>query len=347
MLWDFFYAPDQWALNVYQGIETWGQGLGIPVFLIQFLLMIVIAIVFIAFLFINLMFLTWMERKVAGHIQVRLGPMRTGPHGLLQPVADALKLLSKEPLALAGVDKFIYFISPMLMFTAAMMVFIVIPFNPGWVIANMDYGLLFIVAVSGLSSFFVLVGGWCSNNKWSLLGGMRATSQIIAYEVPLLLTMLGVALVSGSLNLTEIVASQAKMWNIVLQPIGFLLFLVAVTAEANRAPFDMVEAEQEIVAGYMTEYSGMRFAMFYLGEYTHLFAAAAIVATLFLGGWQGPILPPFIWLMIKMYAVIFLLMWVRWTYPRIRMDQLMQFNWKFMLPLALINLGVTSFILVL
>ncbi|GAW94176.1 NADH-quinone oxidoreductase subunit NuoH [Calderihabitans maritimus] len=346
-MWEFFYAPDQWAYGIYKAVETWGQSVGIPVSLIQLLLLIPVAVILLAFIFLNVMFLTWMERKVAGHIQVRYGPMRTGWHGLMQPVADAVKLLFKEPIALPGVDRFIYFLSPMFMFTMAMMVFIVIPFSPGWVVASLDYGLLFIFAVSGMSSFFVLAGGWCSNNKWSLLGAMRTVAQVIGYEVPLILSALGVALLAGSLNLTDIVASQKGMWNIVKQPLGFILFLMASLAEANRGPFDLEEAEQELVGGYLTEYSGMPFAMFYLGEYTHLLASGAIITTLFLGGWQGPLLPPIIWFLIKCYAVIFIFMWIRWTYPRIRVDHLLQFNWKFVLPLALVNLGITSLVLVL
>lgn len=343
----FFYEPDAWARQIYEAFAAWGQGVGLSPFWIRFIDVVVVAVILLAFIFINVMFLTWMERKVAGHIQVRYGPMRTGPHGLMQPVADAIKLLCKEPMALPGVDGFIYFLSPMLMFVAAMMVFIVIPFNRGWVVSDLEYGLIFAFAVSGVSSFFVLAGGWCSNNKWSLLGGMRAIAQVLAYEVPLILAALGVALLSGSFNLVTIVEDQAGLWNLVRQPLGFLLFVMAGLAEINRAPFDMAEAEQELVAGYLTEYSGMRFAMYYLGEYTHLLANACLVTTLFLGGWQGPVLPPIIWFFIKIYAVIFFYMWIRWTYPRLRVDQLSTFSWKFLLPLSLINLGVTSFVLVL
>ncbi|MHB1420482.1 MAG: NADH-quinone oxidoreductase subunit NuoH [Bacillota bacterium] len=346
-MWEFFYAPDQWVANIYHGIATWGTGVGISVSWIQFLLLIPIALILVTFILLNVMFITWLERKVGGHIQARLGPTRTGPNGLMQPVADALKSLAKEAMAFPGVDRLIYFISPMFMFTTALLIYIVIPFSPGWVVSPMNDGLIFIFAVSGLSSFFVLAAGWCSNNKWSLMGGMRAASQMVAYEIPLVISALGVALIAGSLNLGDIVASQAGMWNIFRQPLAFLLFLIVAAAEINRAPFDLVEAEQEIVAGYLTEYSGMRFALFYLGEYTHLLGTSAIITTLFLGGWQGPWLPPIIWFMIKCYGVILIYMWVRWTYPRIRMDHLMQFCWKFVLPLALINLAITSLIMVL
>lgn len=346
-MWQFFYAPDKWASNLYQGIEAWGQSIDMPLPLIQLLVTLAVALILIAFIMLNVMLLTLMERKVAGRIQVRLGPMRTGPRGVLQPFADAIKALTKEPMALPGVDKFIYFISPGVVFITAVLVYIVIPFAPGWVVVPMDFGLLFLFAVSGLSTVFVLAGGWCSNNKWSLLGGMRAAAQIVGYEVPLIISALGVALIAGSFNLTEIVNSQAGLWNIVRQPLAFLLFLTVALAEINRAPFDLEEAEQELVAGYITEYSGMPFALFYLGEYAHMLGSAAVITTLFLGGWHGPILPPVLWFLIKCYAVIFVYMWLRWTYPRIRVDHLLQFNWKFILPLALINLGVTSLVLVL
>ncbi|MHB1127376.1 MAG: NADH-quinone oxidoreductase subunit NuoH [Bacillota bacterium] len=344
---EFFYAPDKWVADLYQGIETWGTGAGISVPWLQFLLLIPIAVALVAFVLLNVMFLTWMERKVGGRMQARMGPTRTGPHGLMQPMADALKSLAKEAMAFPGVDRFIYFISPMFMFTTALLIYLVVPFSPGWVVSRLDEGLIFVFAVSGLSSFFVLVAGWCSNNKWSLMGGMRAASQMVAYEMPLVISAMGVALIAGSLNLNDIVVSQAHVWNIFRQPLAFLLFLIAAAAEINRAPFDLVEAEQEIVAGYLTEYAGMRFALFYLSEYTHLLGTAAIITTLFLGGWQGPWLPPIIWFMIKCYAVIFVYMWFRWTYPRVRMDHLMQFSWKFLLPLAMINLGITSLIMVL
>ncbi|KKM08881.1 NADH:ubiquinone oxidoreductase subunit H [Clostridiales bacterium PH28_bin88] len=328
-------------------MAEWGLSVGIPLPLTQLLVMIPVAIALVAFVFLNVMFLTWMERKVAGRIQIRYGPTRTGPAGLLQPVADAIKVMSKQALALPTMDKLVFFLSPMMMFTMALMVYLVIPFAPGWVVSRMDNGLLYLFAVSGLGSFFVLVAGWGVNNKWSLMGGMRAVSQTIAYEVPLIISAIGVALLAGSLSLVDIVESQAGLWNVVRQPLAFLLFVTVAAAEINRAPFDLEEAEQELVGGYMTEYSGMRFALFYLGEYTHLLGAGAVITTLFLGGWQGPLLPPVIWFLVKTYAVIFFYMWVRWTYPRIRMDHLMQFNWKFILPLALINLGVTSLIMVL
>jgi len=346
-LYQFFYQPGEWARAIYQVMEDWAVRIGMGIHWIQLIDMIIVAIILIAFIFLDVMFLTWLERKVAGHIQVRHGPMRAGPHGIIQPVADAIKLLFKQPLVLPGVDGFIYFISPLLMFIAAMLIFIVIPFSPGWVVAPMDYGLLFVFAASGLSSFFVITGGWCSNNKWSLLGGMRVAAQVIGYEVPLILAAIAVALSSNSLSMVGIVESQAGMWNVVCQPLAALLFLTASLAEMNRTPFDLGEAEQELVAGYLTEYSGMRFAMYYLGEYTHLLAGAAIFTTLFLGGWQGPLLPPIIWFLIKVHVMIFIYMWIRWTYPRIRVDHLMAFNWKFILPLALINLGITGLALAL
>ncbi|MDN5346634.1 MAG: NADH-quinone oxidoreductase subunit [Clostridia bacterium] len=345
-LWQLLYEPDRWADEINKLITNWGLQLGIPVFITQLFLMIVVAVILLSFILLNVAFLTWLERKVAGHIQVRHGPMRTGPHGILQPVADGIKLLFKESITLPFVDNFIYTLSPAMMFTAAMLTYIVLPFAPGWVVAPLDYGLIFVFAAGGVSSFFVFTAGWSSNNKYSLLAGMRTIAQVISYEIPMILAALGVALFAGSLNLVEIVEAQKGLWNIVVQPLGFLLFLTAALGETHRAPFDLLEAEQELVAGYMTEYSGMRFALFYLGEYTHMFAAAALMTTLYLGGWQGPYLPPVVWFLLKAYALVLLIMWFRWTYPRIRIDHLMNFSWKFILPLALINLGVTALVLV-
>lgn len=345
-LWDFFFAPARWSANFYQGMLAGGQRYGLGEGWIQLFSLLLVTIALISFVLLNVMFLTWLERKIAGRIQMRLGPTRTGPHGLLQPVADAIKSLFKEPLILPHIDRFIYFASPMFIFTGALLSFLVIPFSPGWVVVPLEYGLIYSFAVSGISTLFVLASGWCSNNKWSLLGGMRTVAQAIGYEIPLILAGLGVALVAGTFNLNHIVDGQAGLWNIIRQPLAFLIFFVASLAELNRAPFDLEEAEQELVGGYLTEYSGMNFALLYLGEYTHLLGASALIATLFLGGWQGPWLPPIIWFMIKIYAVALFYMWIRWTYPRIRVDHLMQFNWKFLLPLALINLALTSLVLV-
>jgi len=346
-VWQFLYAPGEWSSQVYEGLKAWAQGVGLAEIWLRLLLNLGIFIVLVAFVLLNVMFLTWLERKIAGHIQSRWGPVRVGPRGLFQPVADAIKLLTKEYLGRPNVDNFIYFMSPLMMFVAAFMLFVAIPFAPGWVVADLDYGLLFVLAASGVGGFFVLVGGWASNSKYSLMGGMRAVAQAVGYEVPLILLVLVTGLMAGTFNLSQIVLDQQALWNVVRQPVAFLLFLVVLLAEMNRGPIDLEEAEQELVGGYMTEYSGMHFAMFYLGEYTHLLAGAALTTTLFLGGWNGPFLPPVIWFLLKTYLMVFIFMWIRWTFPRIRVEQYLNFNWKFVLPVALVNLGVTSLILVL
>lgn len=343
-LFELLYQPDRWVKEVNSLITGFAQGFGIPALLVQAVLMVAVAAVLVNFAMVNVMAMTWVERKVAGHMQVRHGPMRTGFHGILQPIADGIKFFFKEPMTLPFVDQFIFNLSPAAIFGASVLLYIALPFAPGWVVAPMEYGLLFIFAVSGVSAFFVFAGAWSSNSKYSLLGAMRTAAQLISYEVPMLLAALSVALIAGSMNLVTIVEAQKNIWNwnIFIQPLGFLLFFTAALAELNRAPFDLLEAEQELVAGYITEFSGMRFGLIWMAEYMNMFAMCGLMTTLFLGGWQGPVLPPVFWFLGKTYALVIVMMWIRWTFPRIRVDHLMTFNWKFLLPLALINLAATA-----
>jgi NADH-quinone oxidoreductase subunit H len=294
---------------------------------------------------VNALFLIWMERKVSAHMQLRPGPMEVGFHGALQTIADALKLIGKELITPEDVDKLIYLLAPIVMFLPVLVSFVVIPFSPTLIIRDLNVGLLLIFAFSTLSVLAILMAGWSSNNKYSLLGAIRSVAQNIAYEIPLLITAMSVILMAGSFKPTDIIAQQSIVWNIFWQPLAFLLFIICGTAETNRAPFDIPEAESELVAGFHTEYSGMRFAIFFLAEYTNMFIVSAVATILFLGGWKGPFLPPVVWFLLKVYAMIFLMMWFRWTFPRLRFDQLVTFAWKILIPLALANLILTAFVM--
>jgi NADH-quinone oxidoreductase subunit H len=294
---------------------------------------------------VNALFLIWMERKVSAHMQLRPGPMEVGFHGALQTIADALKLIGKELITPKDVDTLIYLLAPIVMFLPVLVCFVVIPFSPTLLIRDLNVGLLLIFAFSTLSVLAILMAGWSSNNKYSLLGAIRSVAQNIAYEIPLLITAMSIILMAGSFKPSDIVAQQSWIWNIFLQPLAFLLFITCGTAETNRAPFDIPEAESELVAGFHTEYSGMRFAIFFLAEYTNMFIVSAVATVLFLGGWHGPVLPPVVWFLLKVYAMIFLMMWFRWTFPRLRFDQLITFAWKILIPLALANLILTALVM--
>lgn len=284
------------------------------------------------------------ERKIIGWMQGRIGPNRVGPLGLFQTIADVTKLLLKEDVIPAAVDRPAFLIAPILAFVPSFMVLAIIPFTMKHVFtANLGIGILYYIALSSISIHGVVLGGWASNNKYALLGGMRSAAQMLSYEIPLGMSLVGVVLMSGSLNLNDIVAAQQhSWWYIIPQFLGFCVFLIAATAELNRTPFDLPEAESELVAGYHVEYSGFRFAFFMLSEYVYTFAMGALLATLFLGGWSGPFLPGWLWFAIKVFAFIFLQFWLRATMPRIRADKLMSFSWKVLLPLALLNLVLTA-----
>lgn len=294
---------------------------------------------------VNALILTWAERKVSGHIQRRIGPKEVGPYGLLQPIADTIKLLAKELLTPRNVEKPLYYLAPTLIFVPVLVSFIVIPFDSYLQVKDINVGVLVILAFSSLTVLSILIAGLGSNNKYSLIGSVRSVAQNIAYEIPLLLSLLSVILMAGSLSLRDIVEAQKGLWYVVYQPIAFLVFFVASVAETNRTPFDLPEAESELVAGFHTEYSGMRFALFFLAEYTNMFIVSAMITTFFLGGYGGPVLPGIVWFFIKTYLLVFMFLWFRWTFPRVRFDQLLNFSWKLLIPVSLLNLIVTGGIL--
>lgn len=296
----------------------------------------------LAFVVFNALILTWAERKVAGHMQRRIGPKEVGPYGLIQPIADALKLLGKEILTPREVDKPLYYLAPMIIFVPVLVSFVVIPFSASLQVMDINVGILVILAFSSLSVFSILMAGWGSNNKYALIGAIRSIAQNVAYEIPLLLALLPIVMMTNSLSLRTIAEAQHGIWFVVYQPVAFVIYFIASVAETNRTPFDLPEAESELVAGYHTEYSGMRFALFFLAEYTNIFIVSAVAVTFFLGGYQGPFLPGIVWFLLKSYLLVFVIMWLRWTFPRVRFDQLLNISWKALIPLAFINLLITG-----
>jgi NADH-quinone oxidoreductase subunit H len=292
----------------------------------------------LGFILFTVLVLIWVERKFLGHIQMRLGPMRTGFHGVLQSPADAVKLLLKEDLMPASADRWVFQLAPLVVALPAFMIWVSIPFTRELVVRSLDMGIFYIVAISALSIVGMVMAGWASDNKYALLGAARSAAQMISYELPLVFSILGVVMVAGSLDLREIVGQQAAVPFIILQPLGFLLFLMAGLAEVGRTPFDIPHAESEVVGGPFIEYSGIRWGFFFAAEYINTFAVAALCALLFLGGWNWPGLPPLVWFLVKTYAVVLVIIWLRATFPRLRIDQLMSFAWKFLLPLAFLNI---------
>ncbi len=288
-----------------------------------------------------------LERKFLGHIQQRYGPMQAGPHGVLQTIADAVKLLLKEDFVPATADKLLFRIAPFLVIIPIFLPFVVIPFTRDLVIRNMDLGLVYLVAVPTASAIGFFLAGWSSDNKYALLGAVRYAAVLVSYELPLIVGIIAVAMVTGTLNLVEIVEQQAAWPLLFAQLPAFLLFIVGGMAEGNRTPFDISIAESEIVGGPFVEYSGMRWSIFFLAEYAGVFSTSALTALLFLGGWNGPLLPPIVWFFIKTFAVIIVIFWMRGTMPRLRIDQLMNFAWKALIPIAFVNLLVTGFTVLL
>ncbi|QED49712.1 NADH-quinone oxidoreductase subunit NuoH [Cytobacillus dafuensis] len=310
---------------------------------IFFLLAVVLLLVVLGFVTYAIL----AERKVMGFMQMRHGPNQVGGRwGLLQTVADVLKLLLKEDVIPKLADRPLFIIAPVIAFAPAFMVLATIPFTDKFQFADIGVGLLYYIAVSGITTVGIVTGAWASNNKYALLGGMRAAAQMISYEIPLVMSVVGVVLLTGSLNLNDIVEAQKNGWFIVWQPIGFIVFFIAAVAELNRVPFDLPEAESELIAGFHVEYSGFRWAFFMLAEYVYFFAMAALTTVLFLGGWLPlpflDFIPGAVWFALKFTVVVFILAWFRSTFPRVRADQLMEFGWKVLLPIALANIFLTA-----
>jgi len=313
------------------------------------LMVIKIAIV-VTITMLHVAYAVYFERKVIGHMQARLGPMRVGPHGLLQPIADFVKLFFKEDVVPSNADKPIFLIAPVISVVAALASLAVIPLWETFAIANINIGILYILALSSVGAYGIILAGWSSNSKYSFLGALRSCAQVISYEIAMGLSLVGIIMLAGSTNLIDIVNAQSKYPFILTQPVAFFVFLMAAIAETNRAPFDLPEAETELVAGYFTEYSGMRFGLFFVAEYVGMFIMSAIAAICFLGGWKGPHfwifshVPNIVWFLLKVYALIFFYYWIRATLPRYRYDQLMSLGWKLFIPLTLANIFVTGLV---
>ncbi len=312
------------------------------------LVLLVQILVLFAVVMLHVAYATYFERKIIGHMQVRMGPMRVGWHGLLQPIADGIKSFFKEDIIPEQADRPLFLAAPIICLVAMLTSLAVLPFAPGWVLADINIGLIFILAMSSLSSYGVILAGWASNSKYTFLGGLRSMAQVISYEIAMGLSLVGVMMLSGTLNLSRIVEAQGPSFTgmyLFPQIIAFFVFCVAMLAETNRVPFDLPEAETELVSGYATEYSGMRYAMFFMAEYIGMMVMSAIGTVCFLGGWNGPFTVPgvpFFWFVLKIYIFLFVFIWIRATLPRYRYDQLMELGWKLLIPLALANIALTG-----
>ena len=319
--------------------------------LLGFIVLLIKLGVMLGVLLLVASYLVWLERKLLARLQIRIGPNRAGVFGLLQPIADAVKLLTKEDIVPAQADPFIFQLAPAVVAVTALLMFAVVPVGPDiilfghpvpMVITDLNVGLLYVFALSSLGVYSVALGGWASNSKFALLGGIRGAAQMISYELALGLSLVPVVMLAGSFSLTEIVDAQTRMPFIILQPVSFAIFVISAMAESKRIPFDLPEAENELGAGFHTEYSGMRFGLFFLGEYVHMQVLGALIAVFFLGGWHGPFLPPVVWLLLKILVVALIMIWVRGTLPRLRYDQLMALGWKVLIPLSLVNILLTG-----
>ena len=321
-----------------------GWTAGILILIVKLAMVLVLLLLLAAYL-------VWVERKFLARLQIRYGPNRAGKFGLLQPIADIIKMLTKEDTIPDGAERLIFLLAPAVVAMTALLMFAVIPLGPDltlWgmkiplVVADLNIGLLFVFALSSLGVYGVALGGWASNSKYSLLGGIRGAAQMISYELSLGLSLVPIVMLARSFSIVDIVQAQERYPFILVQPVAFVIFVISAMAESKRIPFDLPEAENELGAGFHTEYSGMRFGLFFLGEYVNMLVLGGIVSVLFLGGWRGPLLPPLVWLLIKIMLVALFMIWNRGTLPRLRYDQLMALGWKVLIPLALINIMVTG-----
>ncbi len=322
-------------------------------FLIEAAVKVLVVLVFVL---VAVMYTVWLERKVLGHMQDRIGPDRVGRVGLLQTIADALKLFMKEDLVPTQVDKVVYFLAPTIPIATALIAMSVVPFGDSIAlfgrtmplhIADVNIALLFVLGTASIGVYGIVLGGWASNSKYPLLGGLRSSAQMISYELAQGIALVSVVMMTGTLSLAGMVQYQAHVWNVVPQFFAFAIYVICGVAETNRAPFDLPEAESELVAGFHTEYSSMKWAFYFLGEYANIMVVSAVAISVFLGGWMGPGLPPVVWFLIKLFLFLFLFIWLRATFPRLRYDQLMAFGWKVLLPASLLNLAVTGVVLAL
>jgi NADH-quinone oxidoreductase subunit H len=322
--------------------------------ILGFLILLVKLLLVLVGLLLTAAYLVLLERKFLGRLQIRYGPNRAGRYGLLQPLADTIKMLTKEDVVPEAADRVIFLLAPAVVAAEALLIFAVVPFGRDtmifgmkvpMVIADLNIGLLYVFALSSLGVYGVALGGWSSNSKYSLLGGIRGAAQMISYELSLGLALVPVVMHARSFSLVDIVRAQAHYPFILVQPISFVIFFISAVAETKRIPFDLPEAENELGAGYHTEYSGMRFGLFFLGEYVNLIVLGGLVAVFFLGGWRGPLLPPMVWFLMKIFVVALVMIWIRGTLPRLRYDQLMHLGWKVLVPVALVNILVTGAIL--
>jgi NADH-quinone oxidoreductase subunit H len=321
------------------------------IWIFGFILLLIKLIIVLVVLLVSAGWLVWAERKLLGRLQVRFGPNRAGKFGFFQPVADIVKLLTKEDTMPREADRFIFLYAPAVVAITTLLLFAVVPFGKGFnllgqpvpmIITDLNIGILYVLALLSLGVYGVALGGWASNSKYSLLGAIRGAAQMISYELPLALSLVPVVMLAGSFSLVDIVNAQSRYPFILVQPVSFILFFISAAAEIKRIPYDLPEAENELIAGFHTEYSGMRFGLYFLGEYISLVVLGSLTAVFFWGGWRGPFLPLLVWFIIKVWIVVFFMIWMRGTLPRMRYDQLMQLGWKVLIPIALLNIIATG-----
>ncbi len=348
--WEGLNFWQQWILNFFprfsdslcRGMGGNNPSGGLPHWAIFLVLGAVGAVIVVNLVVLAVPFVVFVERRVLGRFQQRIGPNRVGPGGLLQPLADSIKLMTKEDITPFKGDHIVHALAPVAFIVPMLLMFAVMPWGKGAIFSDLNIGILYVIAMTTSGIFGVFMIGWASNNKYSLFGAMRAIAQLVSYEVPMVLSIVGVVLMAGSLQMSHIIENQAYIPNILFQPLGFLIFVIACSAELNRSPFDLLEAESELGGGFHTEYSGLKWGMIQLAEYAALIGYSGIISALFLSGWKGPVLPSYLWFVAKLVFVMILFMWTRATLPRVRIDQVMGFGWKFLLPLALVNIFVTG-----